>query len=114
MTEKVKSTVSILGARWRICYCDLEDGIDGDCTFTDRLIRIRKNNYKEDPVEDLERTKRKTLRHEIIHAYLAESGIQYSYYRDAYNGHDETYVDWFAIQAPKIYKTFMETGCMED
>lgn len=49
---------------------------------------------------------RKQLRHEIIHAFLAESGLQSNYEHYKQFGHEETIVDWFAIQFPKMIKAF--------
>ena len=54
-----------------------------------------------------------TLRHEIFHAYLNESGLQCSSL--TFNGawaRNEEMVDWLAIQSPKIFKTFNEVGCL--
>ena len=49
------------------------------------------------------------VRHEVIHAFLFESGLHESWHHNE-TGHDETIVDWFATQAPKIYKVFAELG----
>ena len=52
-----------------------------------------------------------TLRHEIIHAFLYESGLwgsSLSYDRWALN---EEMIDWVAIQFPKIVKIFKKLGC---
>lgn len=51
----------------------------------------------------------KTLRHEIIHAFLNESGLSDSASVPAcsWAKHEEM-VDWIAIQSPKIYKLFDE------
>ena len=59
-------------------------------------------------VERLEDFEKKVLRHEIIHAYLGESGLRNN---SPWAG-DEEMVDWFAIQAPKIFKTFSELGVL--
>ena len=52
---------------------------------------------------------RKTLRHEITHAFFNESGLQSSAntYDEAWPKNEEM-VDWFAIQSPKIFKVFQE------
>lgn len=55
---------------------------------------------------------KKQLRHEIIHAFLAESGLQANFEHYKQFGHEETIVDWFAIQFPKIMKTFEEIGAL--
>jgi hypothetical protein len=61
-------------------------------------------------LEDLDRYKKEVLRHEIIHAFLYESGL------DACSGSAENWasneemVDWFAIQSPKMFQVFQEQG----
>ena len=109
-------TVNILGSEWSIEFCRLGSDRDGDCSFTDRHIRVRDNNYDDGdgPVKDFARIQRKALRHEIIHAYMAESGLAHDWVHYPFTGHDETIIDWYAIQAPRIYATFIECGCLED
>ena len=86
-------------------YCiDHDIEIDGCCDYTSREIRIRDDNVNE--VGDFDELMRKQLRHEIIHAFLAESGLQANYEHYRQFGHDETLVDWFAIQFPKMIKAF--------
>ena len=59
---------------------------------------------------NLDRYQKEILRHEIIHAFLYESGL------DACSGPAENWasneemVDWFAIQSPKIFHVFQEQG----
>lgn len=61
---------------------------------------------------DLDKYQREVLRHEIIHAFLYESGL------DACSGSSENWasneemVDWFAIQSPKIFKVYKEMGLL--
>lgn len=47
---------------------------------------------------------KKVMRHEIIHAYLEESGLADNANWDDY--HNEQLVDWIAIQVPKMIGTF--------
>ena len=56
---------------------------------------------------------KKQLRHEIIHAFLAESGLQTNFEHCRQFGHDETMVDWIAIQFPKIYKVYKDVGIID-
>ena len=53
---------------------------------------------------------KKALRHEIIHAFLAESGLQANFKHCDQFGHDETMVDWFAIQYHKIGAVYKQLG----
>lgn len=51
-----------------------------------------------------------TVRHEVIHAYLMESGLDGSSNGVDCWARNEEMVDWFAIQFPKLMKTFRELG----
>lgn len=51
-----------------------------------------------------------SLRHEIIHAFLNESGLKDNYEHASKMGHDETMVDWLAIQFPKILEVYQQLG----
>lgn len=56
---------------------------------------------------------KETLRHEIIHAFLNESGLQDNAGQPsgAWSKNEEM-VDWFAIQSPKIFKVYEELGIL--
>ena len=103
--------VNILGTEYEIDYKDLSgEDIDGYCDYTSKHIVIRNDNSN--GVEGFENLQKKQLRHEIIHAFLAESGLQCNFEHANRWGHEETMVDWFAIQAPKIYEAFKQAGCI--
>ena len=51
---------------------------------------------------------KKQLRHEIVHAFLSESGLQSNLEHNQRFGHEETMVDWIAIQFPKMLEVFKE------
>lgn len=53
-----------------------------------------------------------TIRHEVIHAYLAESGLSGSSNCVESWAMNEEMVDWFAIQFPKILETFEKLDCV--
>lgn len=86
----------------------LED-CDGYCDKTTKLIVIAKKEANCDLL-DFDSYRKKVMRHEIIHAFLFESGLHECWTHDG--GHDETYVDWIAVQFPKLLKAFEEAGCM--
>lgn len=57
-------------------------------------------------VEQPEQFKNKVLRHEIVHAFFAESGLlDYC--------HDEVLVDYLAIQLPKMVKAMQQVECID-
>jgi hypothetical protein len=56
-----------------------------------------------------------TLRHEILHAFLSESGLRWnSFPEEKAWAQNEEMVDWFAIQFPKILKVYEAVGCLAD
>ena len=76
------------------------------CDNTSKLIVIRSDNYNE--VGNFVELQKKQLRHEIIHAFLSESGLQSNFEHCQEFGHEETMVDWIAVQFPKILKVYQE------
>lgn len=59
--------------------------------------------------ECIKRKENETLRHELFHAFLNESGLQWSSFTpDSAWAKNEEMVDWLAIQSPKIFKLFKE------
>lgn len=49
-----------------------------------------------------------TLRHEILHAFLFESGLHGNTFYEGAWAQCEEMTDWFAMQAPKIYNVYKE------
>lgn len=108
--------VNILGTEYTIEERSIADdallnNMDGYCDKSTHLIVISKPS-PDATLGDFEWYKKKIMRHEIIHAFLYESGIGDCYQSAEKYGHDETIVDWIAAQFPKIYKVFEEVGCM--
>ena len=60
-----------------------------------------------------EEYRKKVLRHELTHAFLNESGLSESagVPQGGWAKHEEM-VDWFAIQSPKMFRTFRDAGCL--
>lgn len=55
--------------------------------------------------------RKKTLRHELVHAFLNESGLSDNACVPKCGwAKFEEMIDWFAIQSPKIFKAFQECG----
>lgn len=105
------TTVNILGTEYKVIREPFKDkDIDGYCDYTSREIRIRDDNVNE--VGDFDELMRKQLRHEIIHAFLAESGLQANFEHYKQFGHEETIIDWIAIQFPKMIKTFQSVNAI--
>ena len=100
-----KCKINILGTEYTIEPRNLKDeNYDGFTDNTNKLIVIRSDNQNN--VGDFDFLQKKQLRHGIIHAFLSESGLQCNWQHMEQFGHDETTVDWFAIQSPKIFEVF--------
>ena len=99
--------VNILGSTWTVTPEEMKDNsYDGFADLSTREIRVRMDNINE--VGDFEALVKKQTRHEIIHAFLYESGL-------AFNSDwavNEELVDWIAIQFPKIAEVCEKLGCM--
>lgn len=63
--------------------------------------------------DERESYRKNTLRHEIVHAFLNESGLSANAaVPEGGWAKNEEMIDWFAIQSPKIYKAFKKAGCL--
>lgn len=105
-------SVRILGAEWKIIFRkisedkNLED-TEGYASISSNKIVVRSENLEE--IENFERYQKRVLRHELIHAFLQESGLAQNSIEDAGAwARNEEMVDWFAHQSPKIFKVFTE------
>ncbi len=109
------TSVNILGSIYSIIFRTLEneprlENADGITDFTTKEIFIRVCHQEENTVADLTEYTKKVIRHEIIHAFLGESGLRSN---SGYSNHwalNEEMVDYFAIQFHKIEAAFKEVG----
>lgn len=83
----------------------------------DTIKRLVINNYSGDDdektpmdVRDIDEIIRRTARHEIVHAFLAESGLD----QNSDWARNEEIVDWIALQGPKIFKAWQEAGAINE
>ena len=119
----MNKTVNILGTEYtiktvKISECEYlkEKHFCGCCNGTTKEILIgdasEEKYFDKLSPEEQEIVTKETIRHEIIHAFLNESGLQDSSMQYC-NGwaKNEEMVDWIAIQFPKIQKVFVELGC---
>lgn len=99
--------INILGSTWTVTPEEMkENNYDGLTDLSTREIRIRTDNVNE--VGDFEGLVKKQTRHEIIHAFLYESGLSFN----SDWAVNEELVDWIAIQFPKIVEVYEKLGCM--
>ena len=115
----MKDKVNILGTEYKIERHKAADdqkvanGCDGYCDTSTKLLVVE--DFEPDPNSkaDLEAYAKQVLRHEIIHAFMYESGLDTcSLCVDGGWANNEEMVDWFSIQSPKIFKAFEEVGCL--
>lgn len=107
--------IDVLGARYTVVEQSEQENpklqnLAALCEQYARKIILRKMPEDADAFENLERYKRETLRHEIIHAFLMESGLGSS----CDWAKNEELVDWIAIQFPKMLRAFAAAGCVEE
>ncbi|MFR2837851.1 MAG: hypothetical protein ACLTBU_02105 [Zhenhengia sp.] len=107
--------VNVLGVEYSINevtpieYPKIENS-DGLCDFTTKTICIDKELNNETPtsMENMKAYKATVVRHELIHAFFYESGLDVS----CSWGRNEQLVDWIAIQLPKMVKAMKEVGAL--
>ena len=68
--------------------------------------------YEKENTEYCAIVEKSTKRHEIIQAFLNESGLQGSSVTAGPWARNEEMVDRFAIQSPKIYEAFETANCL--
>ena len=106
--------INILGTEYKINYRNETDpklkGNDGYIeTCTKEIIidkKLFESVYDSKIIARLDLQGLKVLRHEIIHAFIYESGL----WENSEWARNEEMTDWIAIQFPKINKLFNEIG----
>lgn len=88
-----------------------ENNLAGYCDEAEKLIVVADMSEKgffelDEKAQKLYR--RKTLRHEVIHAFLNESGLSNNSLSPDSWAKNEEMIDWFAIQSPKIFAIFTQ------
>lgn len=107
-------TINILGTDYTITQVHDNphmDGSDGFCDETTKEIVVE--NYEGEDGKpgvkaQLDVQRKKNVRHEIVHAFLFECGLA----ENSPWAQNEEFVDWVAIQGPKIWKAWMEAGAV--
>lgn len=107
--------VNVLGSDYTVTVTSETDeprlkNKDGLCD--DSSKEILAEDYKTVSSEDSKRNlllqTKKTLRHELVHAFLFESGLA----ENSDWAQNEEIVDWIAIQGPKLLKAWQEAGAL--
>jgi hypothetical protein len=109
--------VNILGTDYEILRKKEEDEAklkhsDGFCDTSVKQLVVGIFEKEPDSIEDLVYYTKKVTRHEIIHAFMYESGLWNNSGDVKEWATNEEMVDWIAIQFPKILKVFQEANCI--
>lgn len=107
-------TVSVLGSEWEILFRSEADDpklrdCDGYCDESVKQIIV--DSYDTDAVQncaDLDRIRRQVIRHELVHAFLFESGLGAC----SEWAQNEEMVDWIARQFSKLLEAFQAAEAM--
>ncbi len=107
-------TINILGTEYTLTIATEQaeprlEGCDGFCDETTREIIVE--NYKRGlpgSKGKLELQEQKNIRHEIVHAFLFESGLA----ENSDWAQNEEMVDWIAKQGPKLIRAWQEAGAL--
>lgn len=117
-------TVNILGTEYDIAKKKYDEDdtfkredVDGYCDgYVKRIVVCDMATWpgcENDAADTNENAQKDTIRHEIVHAFFNESGLQNCAAR--YDGpwsKFEECVDWIAIQGPKIYDAWRSVGAV--
>ena len=109
--------VDVLGVTYKV-YVGVKpeddtqlDKCDGYCDSTiARIVTV--GRVAESDFGDWGHYEKQILRHELIHAFLHESGIDGNFKWDGDTEHPEGLVAWLSIQFPKLLKTFVEVDAL--
>lgn len=115
-TEK---TIKVMGEEWKIIFRD-EDPTFEKCkaytNYATREIIVENVKVSDDPLAFDTHSQyidqKRVLRHELVHAFLMESGLDESSCACEAWAINEEMVDWFARQAPKIFKVYKELNLL--
>lgn len=115
--HKPTMCVDVLGTEYKI-YLDVSEAqdealqkCDGYCDKTAKRIVIC--DCANTDLERIEDYKRYCMRHELVHAFMFESGIGGCVTWDIEGQeHPEHMVEWIAMQFPKMVNAFQTVGAL--
>ena len=110
--------INVLGSEYKIIFKNDEEvckdmdmplgDCGGYCNAYDKKIVIANLDKCNESEESKRALQIENMRHEIIHAFLNESGLMFNANAIDCWARNEEMVDWFAIQSPKIFKIFKD------
>lgn len=124
MKEGIRMKINVLGTEYTAVMKKYDEdeaferlSIDGYCDgLTKQIVCCDMSTFKgweHESRETILAAECATQRHEIVHAFLFESGLADSSFTvDEAWAKNEEMVDWIALQGPKIYKAWQEAGAV--
>ena len=111
---------TILGTPYTVNICSPDEekllqSCDGFCDKTSHKICVT-TKAEECDLDNFDAYQKKVIRHEVLNAFLFESGMDCNinrYGTGVVSSHDEQMIDWFAAQYPKIRRVYEELGVGE-
>ena len=116
-TESYDGLVYILGTQYNIKLIPESDDpmlktLGGYTDQTVHKIVVKLIEKQSDSVQNLADYAKNIMRHELIHAFLFESGLGACANEIDCWAKNEEMVDWFSYQSPKILKLFQQLNCL--
>lgn len=116
--KEASRVVNVLGTEYRI-YLDVPSDEDeamktyaGYCDNTAHIIAVAARDEETD-IDNWADYQRRVIRHELVHAFLFESGLGAdAIWHVEGQTHPEQTVDWLARQFPKMARAFEQAGAL--
>lgn len=107
--------ITILGQEYEIIHQTEKENqklenADGICETYSKKIILNNFEISSNTLDNVEDYKNKVLRHEVIHAFIHESGLDLM----SEWARNEEMVDFFAIQIPKMIEVFRELKIIKE
>ena len=116
-TESYDGLVYILGTQYNIKLIPESDDpmlktLEGYTDQTVHKIVVKLIEKQGNTAQNVADYAKNIMRHELIHAFLFESGLGTCANDIDCWSQNEGMVDWFAYQSPKIFKLFQQLNCL--
>ena len=116
-TEPYDGLVYILGTQYNIKLIPESDDpmlktLGGYTDQTAKKIVVKLIEKQDSTAQNVADYAKNIMRHELIHAFLFESGLGACTNEIDCWSQNEEMVDWFAYQSPKIFKLFQQLNCL--
>ena len=116
-TEPYDGLVYILGTKYNIKLIPESDDpmlktLWGYTDQTAKKIVVKLIEKQSNTAQNVADYTKNVMRHELIHAFLYESGLGACANEIDCWPQNEEMVDWFAYQSPKIFKLFQQLNCL--